>query len=452
MIKTLPEYSRFKVFINLFLCIACGLNSHGQKCNTGLGKDSIKVIINEQFGNLINQESTTSIGNFASLDLKEASVNFNGNIIFKSGYVLGLKVKGAVEDGFLPIYNNDKLNTDFGIEVQLNMLTFNQNLRYENIECEKYYAAIQKINNEYEIKRVEILQEMQKNILQSEMQTISKKISNLENKRNSSKSSLQKDSLSIEISKLYINMEYKQEQLNNPSRVRNQKDELEKWKLSELEKARRKIVPSGFSIHWLSVGAGFSNSEFRLFDQSKPIADQVSKNTYAAFKANLQLSWYKIDYNANTSYFVGGGLRYQLGDNRYLLDKADIVENSTSGSSPFTRTKTLKYTAYEGNYQKNINSVSLYTDFYWFLFMKNQGGIHVYPEYKIMDKLKPISNFGLGLVLNFKNKEKTKNSINTELYFTFQDLDNNSQSESNLVKRSTYGMRFTFPINFNFKN
>lgn len=69
-----------------------------------------------------------------------------------------------------------------------------------------------------------------------------------------------------------------------------------------------------------------------------------------------------------------------------------------------------------------------------------------------MDKLKPTTNFGFGFLMAFKNKEKTENTINAELYINFQDMANTSDSDNNLVERSNYGLRFTFPINFNLKN
>lgn len=74
---------------------------YSQDCNNiGFEKQLVKKIVNQQFGNLISQDSKTNIGNFASLDLKKAEVNFNGNVFFNNGSVLGIKAKGAVTTGY----------------------------------------------------------------------------------------------------------------------------------------------------------------------------------------------------------------------------------------------------------------------------------------------------------------------------------------------------------------
>ena len=77
-----------------------------------LEKPLVKKFINQQFGDLINPQSSNNIGNFASLDLKEAEVNFAGNVIFNNGSILGIKASGAVSDGFLSVFNSNKLNAE----------------------------------------------------------------------------------------------------------------------------------------------------------------------------------------------------------------------------------------------------------------------------------------------------------------------------------------------------
>jgi hypothetical protein len=201
-------------------------------------------------------------------------------------------------------------------------------------------------------------------------------------------------------------------------------------------------------IGWFSFGYSFSNSEFRLFNPKALFDSQVTKTTYDTHKANVQYSFYRNNPLTFQSYFVTVGGRYALENNFIDLDKVEISENSAYGSPPLTRSKTAKYTAYEGEYVKDINSISLYADLYWFLFSRNQAAVHIYPEQKFSDKLKPVTNFGLGFMLAFKNKEKNENKINTELYINFLDMANNQESKNDFIERSSYGLRFTFPINF----
>ncbi|MBF4487716.1 hypothetical protein [Flavobacterium sp. CSZ] len=436
----------------LIVMLLINLQSYSQDCSVaGFEKQVVKKLVNKEFGNLISGNSKTNIGNYASLDLKDAEVSFNGNIIFNNGSILGIKAKGALTDGFLPVFENNELNTNFGVDFQYNFLDLTNKIRYKSDQCIKYNKEIRRIDNEYEIKRIEIYNEVQRNALSIEMEKNAKKLALLESKFEASKG-LQKDSLSIEILKLKQGLVYKQNEINNLPAIETQLGELETWSKNEKSKASEAINIEGFHLGWFSVGYSISNSEFRLYDQSLPLENQVTKTTYDTHKVNVQYSWYKKVSPAFRSFFLAGGLRYALEDNFAVLDKVEISESSVSGASPKTRTKTAKYNAYEGEYKKDINSLAFYGDFYWFLFDGNQVALHLYPEQKLIENLKPATNFGFGILLAFKDKEKTENTVNAELYINFLDMANNVGSENNLIERSSYGIRLTFPINFKLKN
>jgi hypothetical protein len=430
------------------LIVLANVHSYSQNCGAvGFTKDITKKLVNKEFGNLISGNSKTNIGNFASIDIKEAEVKFNGNVIFNNGSILGIKAKGAVTDGFLPIFSDSELNTNFGIDVQYNFLNMRNRIRYDIDVCNKYNKEIRRINNEYEIKRIEITNGLQHKKLSIEAEKHAKKLALLETKL-ALLQGLQKDSLSIEILKLRQELEYKQNEIENLPSVTSQITVLENWSAAEKAKTVEAVSLEGFRMGWISIGYSISNSEFRLYDQSLPLENQITKTTYATNRFNVQYSYYKSVSSAFKSFFLAGGLRYSIEDNFALLDKVEVSESSISGTPPKTRTKTAKYNAYEGQYIKDINTLSFYGDFYWFLFEGNQTAIHFYPEQKIIKELKPATNMGLGILLAFKDKAKTENIINTELYINLLDIANNVASENNVLKRSSYGIRFTIPINF----
>ena len=128
------------------------------------------------------------------------------------------------------------------------------------------------------------------------------------------------------------------------------------------------------------------------------------------------------------------------------LTVRSIAENRELGDTVGERTITKEYIVYEGEYKTSLTSLSLYGDFYYFLFSNNTGAIHFYPEYKMKEEYKPQINLGFGFLVTYKNKDK--NVINAEVYYNLIDIENKNDSDIDFFKRSQFGIRFTFPIVF----
>lgn len=439
----------------LIILIIAGVSASqlfAQDCETkGIEKPLMKKFINQQFGNLISPQSSSSIGNFASLDLKEAEVNFGGNIFFNNGSILGIKAKGAVTDGLMSIFDNDKLNSKLGIDVQYNFLDFkDKSIGYDNATCKKYLMLEKKIENDYELKKIEIEKDQKRILLQLDVEKSTKRLSSLKAKFQSL-TGLTKDSLDIEIAKLQQEINFKEKQLKDlPS-----KDalffELNNWKATEVVKARSEIKILGFKMGWFSLGYGVTNNAFKRFDGALIPDKQISKTSYANHSLKFQYSYYYRTPAAYESYFFTIGTAFSIQDNFSDLTKVEISETKNYGINPEDRSITSKYNAYQGGYATGLKSISFYADFYWFLFEDNNGAFHFYPEQKVVESLKPTTNFGLGFLMTFKDKEATGNILNAELYMNFLDVSNNRKSAEKLFARSSYGIRFTFPINFNSK-
>ncbi len=414
-----------------------------------LEKPLVKKFINQQFGNLINPQSNNIIGNFASLDLKEAEVNFAGNIIFNNGSILGIKARGAVTDGFLSVFNNNKLNTKLGIDLQYNFLDFKRkSIIYDNATSEKYQALKAKVQQDYELKKIEIEQGQKKILLQIDIQKVTNQITVL-NKKLATLKGLSKDSLNIEILKLNQELVFKNTQLKTSPSIGASLNELENWKASEIIKAESEVKLYGFKLGWFSIGYGITNNAFRLFDGALTPDKQISKANYANHTLKLQYSFYNKTPAVYESYFLSLGAAASIQDNFSELSKVEINELKNYGLNPNDRFITSKYNAYQGVYAKDLKSLSFYGDCYWFLFNDNKGAFHFYPEHQIVESLKPTTNLGFGFLLAFKNKEKTDNTINSELYVNLLDVFDTNNSAEKLFNRSNYGIRFTFPINFN---
>lgn len=438
----------------VILTISFFSTSHllAQTCDSiGFEKPLVKKLINRQFGNLINPQSNNNIGNFASIDIANSEVNLAGNIIFTNGSILGIKAKGAIIDGFFSIFSNDKLNTKLGIDMQYNFLGLKnkKSIIYDNITCEKYQTLKKKIENDYKQKRIEIEKHQNKILLQIDIANVSNKIDSLK-KILPALAGLYKDSLIIiEILKLKQELSFKEYQLKNYPTENAMLFNLDNWKASEIVKAQMEVKISGFKLSWFSIGYGITNNAFRLFDGTLTLDQQISKISYANHSLRLQYSFYRKTPAAYESYFISLGTAFSIHDNFNNLTKVEINETKNYGLNTDDRFINSKYNAYQGSYSKDLKSVSIYGDFYWFLFDDNKGALHLYPEHNINYNSLPYTNMGIGFLMAFKNEEKADNVINSELYINLYDIFDNNHSTERLLIRSDYGIRLTFPINFN---
>jgi hypothetical protein len=453
-----------KHFIIILLLLILSQISFGQdSTKIGLEKPQVKRLINQQFANLINPQSNNIIGNFASIDLKEAEVNFAGNIVFKNGSILGVKAKGEVTDGFLPIFSNSELNSKFGLDVQYNFLDFKKkSIQYYNDDFVKLQKQKQKIRQDYALKTIEVEQGNLENELKIEItkidSEIKKKTKSIEEltilidtttKLNKDSLNLQKKKLQIELSKQEADLKYKNNQLSNLPSKDAQFFELDDWRAKELRKAESELKIYGFKLGWFSIGYGITNNSFRLFNSSLPPDSQVTKDNFIGHSLKLNYNIYRLTPAPYESYFISFGVGFSVEDNLSNLKKIELSETKNYGINPNDRASISKYNVFQGTYESNLLTASLNADFYYFLFEDNKAAIHFYPEQRIAKGIEPITNLGLGFLLTFKNQTSSNNIINAEVYASLFDVANKRNSDNNLLTRSSYGLRFTFPINFN---
>jgi len=429
----------------------------------GLKRPIVKRLINQQFANLINPQSNNIIGNFASIDLKEAEVNFASNIVFKNGSILGVRANGGVTDGFLPVFSNSELNSKFGLDVQYNFLDFKKkSIQYYNDDFIKHQKQKLKITQEYELKTIEIEQgnlenelKIEINKIESEIEKKKKSINELSKlidtttKLNKDSLNLQKKKIQIELNKSETDLKFKKNQLLNLPSIDAQLNELDDWRAKELRKAQSDLKIHGFKLGWFSIGYGISNNSFRLFDPSLPLENQVTKTNFLGHSIKLNYNYYRLTPAPYESYFVSIGLGFSVEDNLSSLKKIELSETKNYSSNPNERASTSKYNVFQGAYENNLLTATLNADFYYFLFEDNKAAIHFYPEQRIAKGIEPITNLGFGFLLTFKNQSNLNNIINAEVYANLFDVANNRNSDNDLLTRSSYGLRFTFPINFN---
>ena len=449
------------------ILIACLGNIYAQdSIRYGLSDDLVKKLINTHFGNLINPQSNNIIGNFASIDINEAKVNFAGNIVFNNGSVLGVKARGEIIDGLLPVFSNSKLNSGFGMDVQYNFLDCRKkSIIYDNAGYIRYSEKIAKITWEYMVREIEIEYENRKNELNIEINklqydlALKTKALDIMRSLHETNKNFDRDSLlfqikrvEIETKKLESELLFMREEMITLPSGNALLFEMENRRNEEMRDAGSELEVYGFSMGWFSIGYGIFNNSFRLFDPDLQFDQQLSKASFASPTLRLQYNYYRLTPAAYESYFVSFGTSFSIEDNLTSLTRVQIEETKELGTNPGERQSTVKYSAYSGSYKKDLAALAIYGDFYYFLFADNKGAVHFYPEHMIIRGNKSFTNLGFGFLLTFRNRDNSANLINSEIYIHLSDISGNWHTEEKLISRSTFGLRFTFPIKFSTKS
>ena len=376
------------------------------------------------------------------------------------------KVNGKVSDGVMSIINNSKINTQLSLGFQYNILPrlyeSKINSKYHNIEYNhesqnKYYNELNRINQEYNKKCNAILYKYQfekekAKTKIAELKSANKDLQTIIDSLNINKLSdniLLTDSLNYEFGNNKIQIDSINYLLiHYPSKddfilkIGNERAE-------EFNKTIPEVEVTGFNFWWLSINYKMQNNIFYLFNPNLQFENQVSKIDFLSHEISFQYSRYKWNIIPFASYFFDVGLSYSYKDNFSDLSKIEISEESNFGPNPNDRKSTSKYNAYVGDYKKYLKSLSLFGDFYYFLFKGNNLAIHFFPmvEQVFGDK-KPVWNAGIGILFCFKSTKDESSIVNAELFCNFLDLFSAKESIYHTFERNNIGLRFSFPFNF----
>ncbi|MES2328715.1 MAG: hypothetical protein V4539_03865 [Bacteroidota bacterium] len=443
-----------KYSICLILCYLTILTVHGQRMSFAdsarLSDKVFKKTINQQFSNLVTGQSKTSIGNFASIDLREAEVSFAGSRIFDSGRVMTIKTSGAVSDGLYSIFSNSKLNTQVSLDIKLHFLRFHhQILGYDFDSLVAYDAKYEKLNREYQARALAIKYRVDSVALDKKLRATEKTINTLETLLAiSSNSAMVKDSLTIELGTTKILRDSIVYAINTlPSENTGNRINTTARTLARDALAFQAAV-NGFKFGWFTVGYKVNKNDFKFCDPSLAFELQVMDSSFVTHEASFQFSHYKWSEVAYQSKYWDIGMSLSVSDNFGLLKKKEISETTNLAPVAGVRSITNKYNVYQGNYKRNLIKWKGYADVYYFLFENNLGALHFYPEWVIQKSERPLFNFGSGFLFSFKDAKTDGAIVNAELYYNFLDIFNSTEAKEKLFERNDIGIRFTFPIQF----
>ena len=457
---------QWRRFIFLFALVLCCINIGLSQSSTenSLTKNQAKNLLQKEFALLLSPESNGIVGNFATLDLTKPQASFAGTIVFDCGSLLGIKAEGSVTDGLLPIFSQSQLNSNVGFEVQYSFLSLGKrSIIYYDKDYRKYQSEIQKIEAEYELNKVEVKLRKDTVDIRIKMMEIDKKaeklqkeLTKLEGLIRLERDQKKLDSLRLLSNAATINIEkYRKQQellndkLRNLPSSRQIERDLKNNMNRKKKEAFKKMKVYGFSFGWFTFGYGLQNSSFRLFDPSLAFENQVQAEDFTIHTLRANYSYYHKRPYSFASFFFSLGTVWSLDHNLGSLSSVKITEIQSHGPQENDRTSTKSYTAYQGQYKDNLRSLTIRPELYYFLFEDNKAALHIYPEQTISDAFAPVSSLGFGFLVGFKNSKKTSTIINAEVYADLIDLSNSRNSNDALLRRSSYGLRFTFPINFN---
>lgn len=439
-----------------FLSITYISALYAQSAKPALGKDvdyldssTFRSVLNQQFTGLVTGQSKNSIGNFASLDIKEPSVSFGASTILKNSSVLTVSASGGISDGLFALFNNSKLNTKVALDVKLNFLNHKGNsITFAHESLQAYQDKLDALMDKYQLDSIAIAFERDRADLNEKVEVLNQKLKDLIGLVATEHNLKKADSLHYEIAAMQLRYNSARATLNK----------LEP-KITRLEKLNQKlgidsnnIDPNikvlGFELGWLSIGYGVQNNSFKLFNASAAYLDQVKKQSFVSHEVSVQYSKYKWATQSNKSFFWLMGAAFMYGDNLSDLNSKEITEVKNYGSNANDRTSTTKYNVYEGDYEKGIKGIRLYGDYYKFLFKNNFIALHCLAEAIYKDRISPTYNSGVGILMSFKNSKDETSIVNVELYYKFLDLFKTIYTENNFFDRNEVGLRFSFPIQF----
>ena len=425
-----------------------------------------KTLLNYTFSKLVSGETNGSIGNFASLDIVNSSANFSSSFVRENGHVINGTFTGGVTDGVSSIFSNSTLNSNVSLEIQYHIretplktaITYknlSDSYKEEKRKVEKDYSdksfknsedyLIRESNIQISSKELEI-EKLDKKINDPKTSEIEKKLSKL----NKTKAQLELKKLKEEKKKLELDVTEIVKQngyLIELERANKLKELKKKYKVDEDE-------VTGFNLNWATLSYKVSNNSFRLFDRNVELPDQIIRDNYTSHEFGYKYNVYKYTKNkAFSTWFFTIGLNVSISDNFSSLSRVEVKESQLFEGENLSRSVENSIIAYEGNYIDDILRTTLSSDFYYFLFDKNVAALHLFPSFEAGTKIKPIYNFGVGLLSTFKKKDKKSPAFNVEIFYNALDLFNSDpNNELELIERNDIGLRFTFPIAFKTKD
>lgn len=410
---------------------------------------TFNTIIKKEFNAVVNSSGKTTIGNYASADIKDGKIAFNATKNFKNGNMFSINASGGITDGFFAIFNQTKVNSNVGINFKYNFRLRSSSISFHKEEVAKLKKKMSDAKAQTLISKTinahdSILLHRKITLLATQIKATDSKLSavglNAEQKADFeyqlALKTLQQDSLLLK------------QQMFPSSKEADQKIKNAEQKLKA--RALLDFKYTGISFQWISIGGGLQNNNFNQFlPRFASLDSQIVKQNNVVWNMTVEYNSYNWNQYSKPTYYLLFGFKGSVDDNFSDLTKVEINETNLYGSSVNQRSTIKKLNAYKGDYSTKLLAAKFYADFYKFFF-KNEAAIHIYPEANFIQDRKPLYNAGIGLLYSFYDMKDTENKakLNAELYFRLSDLSNTAASKLATLQRNELGLRLSIPISF----
>ncbi|MEQ9423914.1 MAG: hypothetical protein RJQ09_05820 [Cyclobacteriaceae bacterium] len=420
-------------------------------------------ILYKEFTTLVNAGNDGSLGNFVSVDTDEKTIKAGAILTRPStngttrNSVLSVNIEGGNSKGILPILSSGSTSNKFGAELVLNKLLGNATLDYSLDSINKYTKKWDKFQSEYEKIRAENMDATFRSRMDYKVKQVDSMITVNEAKmaENDEKIKKVKDG-TIEHSGLIVQKDkYYLENLKLSAEKAVYQDSLSnavtysafKRNLADNNRITRQSNigwPANlYSISWLTLTGGFKGNVFSYINQKDTLLRGVDKKNYVA--PSIRLAYNNFKGSVITGiHFFSISMEVKAMDNFSSLSTSKFKTTTRVGA----KTLEIEKNVFTGEYKKNIWQGSWKMDYYRFIHNQSKLGYHFYPEFWVRDTGEASLNFGIGVLITFKDKKKEKSIINAELFANALDIANENDLDDNIFRRTELGIRIDFPITF----
>ncbi|XLS28095.1 hypothetical protein ACJD0Z_12895 [Flavobacteriaceae bacterium M23B6Z8] len=431
-------------------------------------RKEFRQILNLQFSKLVTGNSFSNVGNYASLKTTDESLSISVSILNKNGNIISLGASGGATEGVSSFFNNGDLNTNISGEITYHILInpfSNSTIKRNSFERDKLRNELQKAEDTYRADiiainhRKELLDlkikidkaNIKKSVIKDSLQAVLSRLRASPTERLKFK----RDSLLYEANKI----EFDQSLLDR-QKMKMENDEYFETTLEKIEQKYDKAITEnnkkvinqaieGISLYWISMGYGIRNDDFKLFDSSSDFANQIQKKEALTHQFNVAISHYNWESFSNKDTYWSAGASYKLGNNLTSLDNIKVKDFEEVSTNP-NRESFSEQSVFVGEFEDNLNELKVFFDYYKFFKISNTNNfaLHLNPTVQVRKKRKPITSFWTGIVLPFRKADDASSFLNIEIFYSFNDLFNTSDSDDSLVGRNSIGLSATFPVNF----
>lgn len=437
-------------------------------------KKEMNQLLNGEFSKIITGNEFSNFGRFISIGTKDKTLKLSG-VTVDSLSIWSYNISAGSSNGLASVFDGFELNTSVSAGFTYNRIInlFSRKVLIDDTPTIVSTNEIsrdnsvnnwaknekEKIQNKYKLDTLEIINE--KELIQAKYKLIAlrKKIKKLKNKNTTaltSNNSLLNDSIKYATNKAIHDSVLISKQIRRLSTSDYKRSELKKAKSNYqngLKKIRQEKIKKSkvrnLDLTWFSIGYGFDNNSFNLFDGTKPISEQIIKKDYLSHQFNIALSRYKNTLHWTSNYYWTFGVKLNFTDNLSQLNKRDLVDTEVISTSPLREVKNKKV-VYVGEYKEGVERAEIFFDYYKFIGSDNFVAIHFNPKTISGTALKPVTSIHTGLLFPIR-KSLESTFINVEVFYKFNDVFDNQNNKESILHRNTFGINATFPIKFNSK-